>query len=64
MKDKKISARIGVIMGSQSDWVTMKNSVDIIDSATGMKLVEGTTYAQQLSENLDINFSLTLYSLE
>lgn len=32
MKDKKISARIGVIMGSQSDWVTMKNSVDIIDS--------------------------------
>ena len=32
MKDKKMSARIGVIMGSQSDWVTMKNSVDIIDS--------------------------------
>ena len=32
MKDKKISARIGVIMGSQSDWVPMKNSVDIIDS--------------------------------
>ena len=32
MKDKKNSARIGVIMGSQSDWVTMKNSVDIIDS--------------------------------
>jgi len=32
VKDKKISARIGVIMGSQSDWVTMKNSVDIIDS--------------------------------
>ena len=32
MKDKKISARIGVIMGSQSDWATMKNSVDIIDS--------------------------------
>ena len=32
MKDKKISARIGVIIGSQSYWVTMKNSVDIIDS--------------------------------
>ena len=32
MKDKKNSARIGIIMGSQSDWVTMKKSVDIIDS--------------------------------
>ena len=32
MKDKKMSAKIGVIMGSQSDWSTMKNTVDVIDS--------------------------------
>ena len=32
MKDNKKSAKIGVIMGSQSDWSTMKNTVDVIDS--------------------------------
>lgn len=32
MKDNKMSAKIGVIMGSQSDWSTMKNTVDVIDS--------------------------------
>ena len=32
MKNKKISAKIGVIMGSQSDWTTMKNTVDVINS--------------------------------
>ena len=32
MKDNKKSAKIGVIMGSQSDWLTMKNTVDVIDS--------------------------------
>lgn len=32
MKDKKMSAKIGVIMGSQSDWSTMKDTVDVIDS--------------------------------
>ena len=32
MKNKKISAKIGVIMGSQSDWTTMKNTVDVIKS--------------------------------
>ncbi|PPR31225.1 MAG: N5-carboxyaminoimidazole ribonucleotide mutase [Alphaproteobacteria bacterium MarineAlpha9_Bin2] len=32
MKNKKMSAKIGVIMGSQSDWTTMKNTVDVINS--------------------------------
>ena len=32
MKDKKMSAKIGIIMGSQSDWSTMKDTVDVIDS--------------------------------
>ena len=32
MKDNKMSVKIGVIMGSQSDWSTMKNTVDVIDS--------------------------------
>tara|TARA_B100001179_G_C18516444_1_gene370860 strand:- start:85 stop:582 length:498 start_codon:yes stop_codon:yes gene_type:complete len=32
VKDNKKSAKIGVIMGSQSDWSTMKNTVDVIDS--------------------------------
>ena len=32
MKNKKMSAKIGVIMGSQSDWTTMKNTVDVISS--------------------------------
>ena len=32
MKDNKMSAKIGVIMGSQSDWSTMKNTVDVIGS--------------------------------
>ena len=32
MKDNKMSAKIGVVMGSQSDWSTMKNTVDVIDS--------------------------------
>ena len=32
MKDNKKSAKIGVIMGSQSDWSTMKNTVDVIGS--------------------------------
>ena len=32
MKDIKKSANIGVIMGSQSDWSTMKNTVDVIGS--------------------------------
>ena len=27
-----MSAKIGVIMGSQSDWTTMKNTVDVINS--------------------------------
>jgi len=32
VKDNKMSVKIGVIMGSQSDWSTMKNTVDVIDS--------------------------------
>jgi len=32
VKNKKMSAKIGVIMGSQSDWTTMKNTVDVINS--------------------------------
>jgi len=32
VKDKKMSAKIGIIMGSQSDWSTMKDTVDVIDS--------------------------------
>ena len=32
MKDNKMSVKIGVIMGRQSDWSTMKNTVDVIDS--------------------------------
>ena len=32
MKNKKMSAKIGVIMGSQSDWTTMKNTVDVINN--------------------------------
>lgn len=32
MKNKNMSAKIGVIMGSQSDWATMKNTVDVINS--------------------------------
>ena len=32
MKNKNMSAKIGVIMGSQSDWTTMKNTVDVINS--------------------------------
>jgi len=32
VKNKKMSAKIGVIMGSQSDWTTMKNTVDVINN--------------------------------
>jgi len=32
VKDNKKSAKVGVIMGSQSDWSTMKNTVDVIGS--------------------------------
>jgi len=32
VKNKNMSAKIGVIMGSQSDWATMKNTVDVINS--------------------------------
>ena len=30
--NKKTSAKISIIMGSQSDWPTMKNCVDVIEN--------------------------------
>ena len=31
IREKKIFAKVGIVMGSQSDWDTMKNAVKILE---------------------------------